>query len=66
MTDRIADFWAALGAMTFAETLEVAETMRAAWESTVSGEFEATDVSEWSFLLNAAREIAEDRAGDAA
>jgi hypothetical protein len=59
MKDRKAEFWAALGALTFAETVEIAEVMRDAWES--CSEFEQADVSDWAFLLNMAREIAEDR-----
>lgn len=54
MNDRIADFWAALGQLTFAETVEVAETMRDAHESVT--DFEPTDITDWSFLLNTARE----------
>jgi hypothetical protein len=61
--DAIATFWAALGSLTFAETVTVAETMRDAWEA--SGEFEPTDIQEWSFLLNQARCIYEDRSEDA-
>ncbi len=61
--DRIAEFWAALGRLTFAETVKVAEAMRDAHECTT--DFEVTDLMEWSFLLNAAREIAEGREEDA-
>jgi hypothetical protein len=56
MNDRKEEFWAALGALTFAETVEIAEVMRDAWETTT--DFEGTDVQEWSFLLNTARGIA--------
>lgn len=59
MIDRKETLWAALGALTFAETVEIAEVFRDAFESTT--DFEPTDVHEWSFLLNTAREIAEDR-----
>lgn len=64
MGNNIGLFWAALGALTFAETVKVAETMRDACESVC--EFEPTDVSDWAFLLNTAREIAEDRSEDEA
>lgn len=64
MNDRIQEFWTALGVLTFAEVVTVAETMRDAWESV--GEFEPTDIQEWSFLLNTAREIAEGRSEDEA
>ena len=60
MDDKKAAVWAALGALTFAETLEIAEVLRDAWEATT--DFECTDVADWAFLLNNAREIAEDRA----
>ena len=60
MNDKKAEVWLALGALTFAETLEIAEVFRDAWESTT--DFEASDVADWSFLLNTAREIASDRA----
>jgi hypothetical protein len=59
MTDGKDTFWNALGALTFAETLEIAEVFRDAWESTDG--FEPTDLQDWSFLLNTAREISEDR-----
>ena len=55
--DKKAEVWIAIGALTFAETLELAETFRSAWESTT--DFEATDLADWAFLLNSAREIAE-------
>lgn len=64
MDDKIETFWNALAALTFAETLRVAEVMRDAHESTT--DFEPTDIQDWSFLLNTAREIAEDRSEDAA
>jgi len=64
MNDNVDLFWAALGALTFAETVKVAEVMRDAWEST--NDFEPTDVQKWSFLLNTAREIAEDHSEDEA
>lgn len=57
--DKKAAVWAAIGSLTFAETLELAEVFREAWEST--HEFEATDQGDWAFLLNTAREIAEDQ-----
>lgn len=59
MNDKVAEFWAALGRLTFAETVTVAETMRDAADSVT--DFEISDASDWSFLLNTAREIAEDR-----
>lgn len=62
MIDRIDAFWAALGALTFAETVTVSEVMRDAWEA--DDHFEATSIHNWSFLLNTAREIAEDRSSD--
>lgn len=62
MSEKIEAFWEALGALTFAETVTIAETMRDAWESVT--DFECTDVTGWSFLLNTAREIAEDRSED--
>jgi hypothetical protein len=64
MNNNIELFWAALGALTFAETVTVAETMRDAHDSTT--DFEPTDAADWSFLLNTAREIAEDRSDDGA
>jgi hypothetical protein len=57
MKDNIELFWAALGALTFAETVTVAETMRDAHDC-VDG-FDPSDVADWSFLLNSAREIGE-------
>jgi hypothetical protein len=62
MAPLVAEFWAALGRLTFAETVTVSETMRDAWENT--NEFEPTDIQEWAFLLNTAREIAQDRIVD--
>lgn len=64
MNENVELFWSALGALTFAETLKVAEVMRDAWESTT--DFENTDIQDWSFLLNTAREIFEDRSEDEA
>lgn len=60
MDERTSAVWAALGALTYAEALALGEIFRAAWESV--GPFEQTDVAEWAFLMNAAREIAESRA----
>lgn len=57
MTERIEAFWDALGALTFAETVEVAAVFRDAMDCT--SDFEASDTQDWSFLLNTAREIAE-------
>lgn len=59
MNDKKTEVWNAVGALTFAETLEIAEVFRDAWESV--GEFEASDLADWAFLLNTAREIAEGR-----
>jgi hypothetical protein len=64
MANNVAEFWAALGRLTFAETLEVAATLRDA-EDCVT-DFEITDAQDWSFLLNAAREIAQDRSEEVA
>jgi hypothetical protein len=64
MNDRKEVFWEALGALTFVEMTEIAEVMRDAMESTT--DFEATDIQDWSFLLNTASMIAEDRTADAA
>jgi hypothetical protein len=63
MNDRIAELWAALGALTVAEAVTIGETLRDAWGST--NEFEPTDVQEWVFLLNTARQIAEGRSEEA-
>lgn len=57
MTERVEAFWDAFGVLTFAEVLQVAETLRDACDATT--DFEASDVADWSFLLNSAREIAE-------
>lgn len=62
MMDAVEEFWATLGRLTFAETLTVAETMRDARECV--SEFEVSDAADWAFLLNTAREIAEDRSND--
>jgi len=59
-------FWNTLGEMTFAEVLEVAAVFRDAYDSTVSGDFNANDAGEWTFLLNSAREIAENNAQEEA
>jgi hypothetical protein len=59
MSENIDKLWNALGALTFAETLEVAEVFRDAVES--GSDFDPTDLHAWAFLLNTAREIAEDR-----
>jgi hypothetical protein len=56
MSERIEAFWDALGRLTFAELVEVAETFRDAHDATT--EFEVSDVQDWSFLLNSAREVA--------
>ena len=57
--DPVAGFWAAFGRLTFAEVLKVSESMRDAWDCTDG--FEPTDIQDWSFMLNTAREIAEQR-----
>jgi hypothetical protein len=64
VSDRIESLWAALGALTFAETLQVAETMRDAADCMT--DFEVSNAHDWSILLNTAREIAEDRTEDVA
>ena len=58
------EFWTALGRLTFAETVLVAETMRDVCVSVT--DFEHSDANDWLLLLNTARRIGEDRAGDAA
>jgi hypothetical protein len=63
MSERLEKFWDALAALTFAELVEVASIMRDACDST--SDFEQSDVQEWSFLLNSAREIAEAQCEDA-
>ena len=62
MMDKIEALWVALGALTFAETLEVAETLRDAWESTAGDDFETASIHEWAILLNTSREIYDQRA----
>lgn len=60
MRERMENFWIAFGALTFAETLEIAGLMRDALEAT--GDFDPNDVRDWSFLLNTARGIYFDEA----
>lgn len=57
MSEKEEAFWDALGVLTFAELVKVAETMRCAYDTT--NEFETSSVQDWAFLLNSAREIAE-------
>lgn len=64
MTDNKEAFWTALGALTFAETVEIAAVFRDAHDCTT--DFEPTDAADWSFLLNTAREIAEGQLESAA
>jgi hypothetical protein len=63
MNDKIAEFWATLGAMTLDQTLEVAEVFRDAVESSDS---DTSLVTDWVFLLKSARDIAEDRSEEGA
>ena len=63
MADSKEIFWSALGALTYAETQKVAETMRDAWDCLLGPE--PTDAQDWAAALNTAREIAQDRLEDA-
>lgn len=64
MSEAICKFWAALGALTFAETVEVAEQFRDACDAT--DDFEGWGVADWAFLLNTARDAAETLESEAA
>ena len=54
------EFWTALGRLTFAETVLVAETMRDVCVSVT--DFEHSDANDWLLLLNTARWHGGDRA----
>jgi hypothetical protein len=62
MNDRIAEFWDALGKLTYAEALEVAATIR----NTVDPEdFDLHNAYDWAALLNSARQAATSEEADA-